>query len=425
MFDMSHHEDQLNRGSHSSHRDKGLRFQSGEETGWTIFDGGLAFPVAVLHQSAIEHNSRIMMSYLEQHGVSLAPHGKTTMAPAIFRRQIDNGCWAITAATVWQAKAMREAGAHRILIANQVVVLAEIEWLAEAIREGFEIMCYVDSLDGIRILEEVFESSGSTGLLPVLVELGVHQGRTGTRTVQQGVTVAEAVVQSPHLALAGIAGFEGILGPVGDRSAAEVVSEFLDQIVELTHAIGRRGLFDPSREVIVTAGGSAYFDHVVDRFSLIEIGEQPLRIVVRSGGYITHDDVGLHRVSPLGEHPRIEYADRLRPAIEVWGAVLSRPESTRAIVGLGKRDASPDGRLPIAKKVRRRGSSTVETIDPIQVVSLNDQHAYLDLDPDDPLSVGDLVGFGIGHPCTTFDKWRVLLMVDGDYRVTEVVNTLF
>ena len=422
IADMSRHDDLSDRGG--SNPAKGLPFRLGEVIGTSIFDGGAAFPVAVLHQSAIEHNSRTMMSYCEQRNVSLAPHGKTTMAPAIFRRQIADGCWAITAATAWQAKTMREAGVHRVLIANQVVVRAEIEWLSEALDDGFEIMCYVDSLDGVRIIENVFNAVGASRPLPVLVELGVPQGRTGTRTVQEGLTVAEAVVESSHLTLAGIAGFEGILGAEGDRTAADVVCEFLDRIVEFVHVAGQKGLFDPSREVIVTAGGSAYFDHVVDRFSLIDL-DQPIRIVIRSGGYISHDDVGLHRVSPLGEHPRIEHVDRLRPAIEVWGAVLSRPEPTRALVGIGKRDASPDGRLPIAKKVRRRGAKTVETIDPIQVVSLNDQHAYLDVTPDARLDVGDLVGFGIGHPCTTFDKWRVLLMVDDDYRVTELVDTLF
>src|SRR5690606_38795136 len=138
------------------------------------------------------------------------------------------------------------------------------------------------------------------------------------------------------------------------------------------------------------------------------------------GGYISHDDVGYNRKSPMGATPRVEDGSRLQASIEIWAAVLSRPEPTRALVGLGKRDAASDGRLPVAKKILRRGSSSVEEIEPIHVSVINDQHAYLDIDPDDPLAVGDLVGFGIGHPCTTFDKWRTMLMVDDDYRVTEL-----
>ena len=396
-----------------------------DSAGSNIFDADLMFPVAVLFESAINHNSTAVMSFCKRHNVSLAPHGKTTMAPALFRRQIADGAWAISAATTWQAMQMRDAGVERVLIANEVVVPAEIRWLVDSRRDGFDVMCYVDSLEGVEIMNEVLAAHGLSAPLPVLVEMGIPQGRTGTRSLESGLAVAAAAARSPHLALTGVAGFEGILGPVGDRSAQEVVSDFLDTVVELTHLIDQRGLFEPTPEVIVTAGGSAYFDHVVERFARIRIANHPVRIVVRSGGYISHDDIGLHRVSPLGASPRIEDIDPLRPAIEVWGAVLSRPEPTRALIGVGKRDVSGDGRLPIAKKIFRRKTRTVESIGPIDVATLNDQHAFLDIDPSFQLDVGDLIGFGIGHPCTTFDKWRTLLMVDDDYRITEVVETSF
>ena len=174
----------------------------------------------------------------------------------------------------------------------------------------------------------------------------------------------------------------------------------------------------------MTAGGSAYFDHVVDRFAGVDI-ESPLRVVIRSGCYISHDDGSLHHVSPMGETPRTSHGDRLLPAIEIWGVVLSRPEPARALVGIGKRDASTDGLLPILKKVRRRGSTEVEDVAGTRVVEIHDQHAFLEIDPADPLGVGDLVGFGISHPCTTFDKWRAIPIVDDDYRVVEIAETLF
>jgi D-serine dehydratase len=260
--------------------------------------------------------------------------------------------------------------------------------------------------------------------LPVLLELGVVGGRTGVRTIAAALDVAAAVDQSPHLLLAGVAGFEGILVPLDGCTAEQRVDEFLDQVVALTHAVGAEGWFARADEVIVTAGGSAYFDQVVERFSYIDI-EMPLRVVLRSGCYISHDDGSLHQVSPMGEIPRTEHHDQLLPAIEVWGTVLSRPEPGRALVGIGKRDASADGLLPILKKIRRRGSTAVEEIAGSRVVEINDQHAFLNLDPDDPIGVGDLVGFGISHPCTTFDKWRSIPMVDDDYQVIEVVETRF
>ncbi len=403
---------------------KGLPLGAGAATGWSVFDADIPYPVAVMFDSAIDHNSRAMKGFCERNHVSLAPHGKTTMAPALFRRQLRDGAWAMTAATTWQAKTMRQAGVNRVLIANQVVVPGEIEWLARSLDEGFEVYCYVDSLEGVDIMNETLARLDLTHRLSVLLEVGIAGGRTGVRTIADGLLVAEAAARSPHLALTGTSGFEGILGPLGDRPAEARVVEFLDQIVELTHAIEANGWFEPTPEVIVTAGGSAYFDHVVDRFSRVNI-ESPLRIVIRSGCYISHDDGSLHQVSPMGETPRTDHDDRLVPAIEIWGVVLSRPEPTRALVGVGKRDASTDGLLPILKKVRRRGSTEIEAVPGARVVEIHDQHAFLEIDPEDPLGVGDLVGFGISHPCTTFDKWRAIPIVDDDYRVVEIANTLF
>ena len=411
-------------GQQSHSRPKGLPLSSTPGSRWCVFDADVPYPAALLFASAIEHNSAAMMAFCERNSVSLAPHGKTTMAPALLRRQLNDGAWAITAATTWQAKTMREAGVDRVLIANQVVVPAEIEWLARSGADGFDVYCYVDSLEGVDIINETLAHVRPSRPLPVLVELGIAGGRTGARSIDDGLRVAAAAHASPYLALTGTSGFEGILGPMDDRPPQEGVQRFLDEIVELTHAIDANGWFEPTPEVIVTAGGSAYFDQVVDRFSLVDI-ESPLRIVLRSGCYITHDDGSLHQVSPMGAAPRIDQDERLVPAIEVWGVVLSRPEPTRALVGIGKRDASTDGLLPVLKKVRRRGSVRIETVPHNRAVDINDQHAYLDLDADDPLAVGDLVGFGISHPCTTFDKWRAIPIVDDDYCVVEIAETLF
>ncbi len=403
---------------------KGFPLHGEASTGWCVFDSDVPYPVAIIFDSAIEHNSALMQDFCERNGVSLAPHGKTTMAPALFRRQLRDGAWAMTAATVWQARRMRGAGVERVVIANQVVVPGEIEWLAKSLDEGFEVYCYVDSVEGVDIMDQTLERIGAARPLPVLLEMGISGGRTGVRTIADGLLVAAAVDRSPHLVLAGTSGFEGILGPLDGLSAQERVDAFLDQVVELTHAIDAEGWFESATEVIVSAGGSAYFDQVVDRFSHVNI-DAPVRIVIRSGCYITHDDGSLHQASPMGETPRTAQRDRLTAAIEVWGVVLSRPEPGRALVGIGKRDASADGLLPVLKKIRRRGSTEIEEVSGDRVVEIHDQHAFLELEPTDSLSVGDLVGFGISHPCTTFDKWRAIPIVDDDYRVIEIADTLF
>jgi len=421
-------------------RPKGFSLGSSGSTGWNLFDDDVPFPAAVIIESALDHNGATMRSFCDRHGVSLAPHGKTTMSPALFRRQLRDGAWAITAATTWQARAMRFGGVPRVLIANEVVVPSEIEWILAARAEGFEVSCYVDSLDGVSILNETAERtasvrpvpSGATtgasptvdGRIPVYVELGIVGGRTGARTVDEAVRIAEAVSRSPHLRLDGVGGFEGIIVDGDGWSAEQLVCRFLDRIVEAAERMDAAEMFEPGREVILTAGGSAYFDHVVDRLSRAHV-TQPVRVVIRSGCYITHDDGALHDASPMGAVCRTGHDDRLQAAIEVWGAVLSRPEPTRVVIGIGKRDASTDGSLPVVKKVRRRGSHSVESVELNRFVQVNDQHAFLDVGIEEPWRVGDLVGVGISHPCTTFDKWRAIPIVDDDYTVVEVAETLF
>ncbi|HEX8918305.1 MAG TPA: amino acid deaminase, partial [Chloroflexota bacterium] len=116
--------------------------------------------------------------------------------------------------------------------------------------------------------------------------------------------------------------------------------------------------------------------------------------------------------------------DRLRPALELWGMVLSRPEPDLAIAGFGKRDAPYDLRLPIPFTMRRDGTST-SIRGQVEVTALNDQHAYLKVDPECDLAVGDLIGCDISHPCTTFDKWRLIPLVNDAYDVTGAIQTFF
>jgi D-serine dehydratase len=200
MPDMAQHEgtpSDMARFEASTSGLKGLPF-GGAGTGWSVFEADIGFPVAVLHESAIRHNSATMAAFCARHGVSHAPHGKTTMAPAIFRIQLGDGCWGITAATVWQAARMRDAGVPRVIVANQVVVPAEIAWLGRAVADGFDVMCYVDSLDGVRLLSDVLAANPDAPRLPVLLEVGARDGRTGVRSLDEALGVARAAAAAPN-----------------------------------------------------------------------------------------------------------------------------------------------------------------------------------------------------------------------------------
>ena len=403
---------------------KGVPFTRRDPTGWNVFADDATFPAAVLLESALKRNSATMSDYCRRNGVSLAPHGKTTMSPELFALQLRDGAWAITAANVHQARVMRDSGVPRVLIANEVTAPGDIAWLATQVDADFSIVCYVDSVAGVNLLQDGLARHGVTGRLGVLIELGVLGGRTGSRSTEQALLVARAAAASPLLRVAGVSGFEGIIGPADGVSAEVRVDAFLSHLAALAESIIDEGLAMESDEFVVSAGGSVFFDRVVAILKQVR-SPMPIRVVVRSGCYLSHDDGVIDELSPLGATPRVD-GDVLRSALEVWAPVLSRPEPTRLIVGAGKRDVSTDGLFPVAKKWVRRNTREVRPFDARpRAVKVDDQHAYLDVDPACDVAVGDQVGLGISHPCTTFDKWRVIWLVDDAYDVVEVVTTRF
>lgn len=117
----------------------------------------------------------------------------------------------------------------------------------------------------------------------------------------------------------------------------------------------------------------------------------------------------------------------LQPALELWVPVLSRPEPALVLQGAGRRDVSFDEGLPVPLRVRTRenGTRCGADVAAMRVTALNDQHAYLSIPDDSDLRSGDLVCLGISHPCTTFDKWHLIPVVDDTEHITDVIHTFF
>jgi D-serine deaminase-like pyridoxal phosphate-dependent protein len=377
----------------------------------------------VLRERALAHNLALMAEYCRAWNVDIAPHGKTTMAPQLWQRQLDAGAWGITAATIDQARVIRDAGVPHILLANEVVDPVSISWIASQLADpAFELLVYVDSERSVEILDEGLRSAGAERPQPVLVELGFEGGRTGCRTIPEAVYVASRVVSSDRLRLAGVSGYEGTLCQERSPECLAFVIGFIDRLRELAVTMIDAGSFAGSDRIVLSAGGSAFFDIVVDRLRGPWPGGADVRVVLRSGCYLTHD-VGLYeRLSPL---PSRDGDRGFRPAMELWARVLSRPEPELAILGFGKRDVSFDVDLPFPRVVHPTSGPSVDAREGLEIRSLNDQHAYGRVNPGFTLEVGDLVGLGICHPCTSFDKWRVIPVLDEADRVVDAIATFF
>src|SRR5262249_10046678 len=369
--------------------------------------------------------------FLKRSGAVIAPHGKTTMSPQLFQRQLDDGAWAITVATPQQLQVCRDFGFARLVLANQLVGRQAIRDVSAELRRdpGFGFYCLVDSVRGIEQIAAAARATPVGRPIQVLLEGGYAGGRTGARDLDAALAVARAVkAAAPHLSLRGVEGFEGLFGGPSDAAIEDPVRGFLDFLVEIARGCEREDLFGDG-PVLLTAGGSAFYDLVVARFRAAGL-QRPVQIVTRSGCYLTHDS-GLYQraFAALGKRSpdAAGNAPGPRAALEVWAYVSSRPEPTKALLTLGKRDASYD-ELPVALAWYRPGSNArLPAAMPAGhvVTGLNDQHCHMSLPATSPLEVGDLVGFGISHPCLTFDKWQVIPVVDDAYGVVGAIRTFF
>ncbi|GHF15999.1 MULTISPECIES: amino acid deaminase [Streptomyces] len=386
----------------------------------SLFTGGFTTPVLVLSAEALDHNLRVMERWSAEHGLAFAPHGKTSMAPQLFERQIAHGAWGITAANIAQVRVYRAFGIRRIFLANEVVDAAALRWLAGELtaHPDVQLILYVDSLRGVELMDEALRTGEFARPLDVVVELGVPGGRTGARTEAECEAVADAVAASDTLRLVGVACYEA---EVPDANA-ERVGAWLRRLVALAAAFDKAGRFAGVEEIVVSAGGSSWFDVVGEVFAELPALSAPVLKLLRSGAYVTHDDGQYRRKTPFN---RLAGEGELRPAFRLWAQVVSRPEPGQAFLNAGKRDAPYDLGLPEVQLVRSARDGAVRRASGMTITALADQHAFVALGEGAELEVGDWVGLGLSHPCTTFDKWQLIPLVTGDGTVTEFVRTFF
>ena len=389
--------------------------------GWNLLREDLSLPAAVLWGEHLRHNQEWMKRFIAAYGVKLAPHGKTTMAPKLFTMQLEGGAWGITLATAPQTLVAYAHGVRRVLMANQLVGRQNMEIVARLLADPtFEFYCLVDSAEHVEQLGAFFSVRGLR--LNVLLELGVDGGRTGVRDDAQEAAVLHALERwRGTLALCGVELYEGVL------KDEPPIRAFLQRAVEVTRRLLAEKRF--AREPVMLSGaGSAWFDVVAEEFTAAGFGNA-VEIVLRPGCYLTHD-VGAYREAHarMLEHNPVarDMHASLRPALQVWAYVQSRPEAEKAIVAMGKRDAAFDSGLPVPALHYRPGHK-VPLAAPAHwtLTKMMDQHAYMQIAASDEVYMGDMIGFDIAHPCLTFDKWRVLPVLNAQYDVVDVVQTFF
>lgn len=396
----------------------------------------LQTPLLTLDAHALEANADRLAAWCADHGVLLAPHGKTTMAPQLWAEQLKRGAWGITVANYAQLRVAAEFGVRNLLLANSLTDPQAIRWVAAA---EATVLSWVDSVATVALIERTL--AGTDAVLDVMVELGGHGGRTGVRGVDAAMDVARAVSDAQHLRLVGVSGYEGALAHTADDAGLAAVRGYLTNMRLLHEELLAAGLYG-SGSVIITAGGSAYFDDVVTVLSPCistgaETGGPSVDLMIRSGAYIIHDDGFYRGISPFsreGDQP-------FRAGMHGWARVVSQPEPGLAILDAGKRDLPFDEGYPEPQLIGPALGGPMEPLEGAAITAINDQHCFMAYPSDFTVTPGDVVRLGLSHPCTAFDKWTIIPVLagsgnsddstagdadnTGDLTVVDLIHTFF
>jgi D-serine dehydratase len=372
-----------------------------------LFTANFQFPIMVLKESAVKNNIAQMMSFCNSVDAQLAPHVKTTMSPQLAQMQVAAGATALTVANFWQGRIFLKHGFKNLIIANEVLDPTAIAEIAKINKQKqAEIIFYVDSILALEIIQKHTPSEGEQNLF---IEIGTENGRGGVRELSLVEQLAQRIRTDKRLNLIGVTGFEGAVPDAArGRRGEKKISKFCQKIVaaaELAYP------YKSDQQFVISAGGSAYFDIVARELNKFE---KPRRLLLRSGGYITHDHKYYEEIYPFASTDR-----SFKPAIEVWAQVISKPEKDFGVLNLGKRDIGNDLHNPIPIKSYDGQVKSFSAV----IEKLNDQHGYLRGKQE--FSLAQLIGLGISHPCTTFDKWGLIPLVNDDYDLIDCLQTFF
>ena len=400
--------------------------------GWKPYDGGMALPLISLDQQAFATNVDLMMAYVRDHGVEIAPHAKTPMSTAISGALLAAGAWGTTVADIRQAAVMLKAGQRRLILANEIGGPAAARRLA-ALLAGYpsaEVHIFVDSVPLAEALVAAWRERSDLPPLGVLVEFGA--GRAGARSTDAANAILDVILpaESLNFKLTGIAAYEGA---AATADAAETLRR-IDGLVTLTAAFlpEVRARIGRERPLLVTAGGSVFFDRVVAGLSAAVSADPDCKLILRSGAIFFHDHGVYERgLSGLDAREGFRFGGKVhsaarefQPALRVWAEVLSLPEPGLAICGMGLRDVAIDQGLPRPLALYRDGAKAAD-LTSAEVLRLNDQHVFVILPTGSAVSVGDVVEFGISHPCTCLDRHAILYGLDPDHQVVTAYLTSF
>lgn len=379
--------------------------------------GNMPLPVLTLDEDTFQSNTRHMLAYCKQNGLKIAPHAKTPMSPDLARRLIAAGAWGASVANLQQASVLLAHGIEHLILANEIGGRRSGERLGDLLAQypAAECLVFADSIDTL----DALAAAGQKGKRPVSVLLELGAGRCGARDLQAiEALLGHAQQHRQYIAVKGIAAYEGSAEADSEAAKIKKIQALLQLCIQAAERVRSTFKLD---QTIFSVGGSHYFDLVGDAVRQTHI---PGLVPILRSGAIFFLDHGVYQKSLQEMDQRCRDAQgkpttpagRFAPAMRLWAEVLSHPEPDLYICGMGKRDVSHDLDLPTPLAIYRDGQRLTQSGMGLKVVELNDQHAFLASDgaTAPALVPGDIIEFGISHPCTCFDKWNLVYGLQGD-----------
>ena len=337
-------------------------------------------PALLVELAVVRDNIAEMARRMETVPAALRPHAKIHKSPEFGRMQLDAGAIGLTTATVWEASAMVAAGLSDILVCNQVVGQVKAAELARLATLA-NVIALVEGEANADELAAAARAAGSE--IGVLVELDVGLHRSGVRSVDDAVALAERVEGAAGLRLLGPFGYEGHCMLEPDRALRiQKAQDANAQLLELADAFERGGL--PTE--IVGAGGLGTWDIT---------GANPRITEIHAGSYIFMD--AFHRALVPG----------FEPALTVLATVISRT-GDMAVVDCGRKSIGIDRAVP--ELVGTRGEVRFEHGEHF----IHEEHTALMLADEPEVGVGSTVRLMPGYAPTTVNLYDCYFVVEDD-----------
>lgn len=402
---------------------------SGE--GWRPADGAMSLPLLSLDLETYAANKAMMFEVCRVSGCEIAPHAKTPMSPVLARDLVESGAWGVSVADMRQAEVMLSHGLQKLLIANQIgghSAARRLAGLLSAFPQA-DIHLFVDSVELLDGLVQAWKDNASLPVLKLLVEIGCGRGGVNSNAELDRLLAAVGTVGEKRIVLAGVAAYEGTANRPVEAELLANLDDLFSRVAYGLQAVRR--LVRIGRPLILSMGGSMLFDHVIGRTRHMLTEDGNATLLLRSGACFFSDNGPIRARfgamaarGLLGPELCGKIGGSFAPALRLWAEVLSSNGPNDVICGVGMRDAAHDQGLPVPLALWRDGKRLVVLGDGAAVTKLNDQHAFVHV-PEYTVLPGDVIEFGVRHPCTTIDKHNVIFGLDGDGAVSVALRTFF